>query len=73
MYVVHRNMGQALGKRIARYRQERGFSQEELARRAKISRSYVATLEGGHRDSPAIPVLRRLARALDVPVAALLG
>ena len=48
------------------------MTQEALARRAKVSRSYLAALEAGHRKNPSVAVLRRIANALGVPVAALL-
>ncbi len=49
------------------------MTQEELARRAKVSRGYLATLEAGHRKNPSVAVLRRLAEALGVPVTELLA
>jgi transcriptional regulator with XRE-family HTH domain len=48
------------------------MTQEDLSRRAKITRSYLAGLERGHRLNPSLPVLKRLAKALGVPVTALL-
>lgn len=48
------------------------LTQEQLARRAKIARGYLADLEAEHRKNPSLPVLRRLAKALGVPVAELL-
>lgn len=49
------------------------MTQEQLARRAKLSRSYLAAIEAGHRKNPSLDVLKRLAKALGVPVADLLG
>ena len=49
----------------------KGMSQAELAKRAKITREYVNRLEAGHYD-PTVGVLQRLAKALGVPVTALL-
>jgi transcriptional regulator with XRE-family HTH domain len=54
-------------------RHARGLTQEQLAKRAKVSRGYLADLEAGHRKNPSVPVLRRLAKALGVPVTELLG
>jgi transcriptional regulator with XRE-family HTH domain len=48
------------------------LTQVQLAKRAQIARGYLADLEAGHRENPSLPVLRRLARALRVPVTALL-
>ncbi len=48
------------------------MTQEELAKRAKVSRGYLAALEAGHRKNPSIAVLERIAKALKVPVTELL-
>ena len=53
-------------------RETRGLTQESLAKRAKVARSYLAKLEAGHSKNPSLAVLQRLAKALGVPVAALL-
>ena len=47
-------------------RQQRGWSQAELAKRAKVTDAYVAQLETGKRWNPSLEVLRRLAKALGV-------
>ncbi len=60
----------AIGTVIAKRRG--AMTQEELAQRAKLSRGYLATLEAGHRKNPSVAVLRRIARALGVPVTKLL-
>jgi transcriptional regulator with XRE-family HTH domain len=49
------------------------MTQEELAKRAKVTRSYIAVLEAGHKKNPSLAILKRLARALDVDIAELLG
>jgi transcriptional regulator with XRE-family HTH domain len=54
----------AFGKIIAALRQAAGFSQEELAERAAIHRTYVSQIERGLK-SPTIVMLFRLARALN--------
>jgi Helix-turn-helix. len=48
-------------------------TQEALARRAKVSRSYLAAIEAGHKKNPSLAILQRLAKALRVPVAELLA
>ena len=48
------------------------ITQEELARRAKVSRGYLAALEAGHKKNPSLAILKRLAKALGVPVTELL-
>lgn len=53
-------------------REEKALTQEQLAKRAKVARSYVAVIESGHKKNPSLEILKRLARALDVPVGRLL-
>ena len=49
------------------------MTQEELAKRAKVSRGYLAAIEAGHKKNPSLAVLQRLAKALGVPLTELLG
>jgi len=56
-----------LVKQLKRLRAARGLSQEALARKAHVSRGYLARLELGWHD-PSLSVLRRLAKALRVRV-----
>jgi len=57
---------------IKKHRQQLGISQEELAYRADIDRTFVSRLERGVRQ-PTITTLIQLARALNVPAAELVG
>ena len=52
-------------------REARAFSQEELAKRAGISRGYLARLETARQD-PTLTTLEKLAKALRVKVGRLL-
>jgi transcriptional regulator with XRE-family HTH domain len=61
-----------LGRRIQRLREARGLSQEALAEKAGLSRGYLARVETG-RHEPSLSMLDKLAKALGVPVAELLG
>jgi transcriptional regulator with XRE-family HTH domain len=54
-------------------REKKGLSQAEVAKRTGVTRFYVSQLESGLRKNPSLPVLKRLARALGVPVTELLG
>jgi transcriptional regulator with XRE-family HTH domain len=54
-------------------RGKKGLTQEQVARAAGVTRFYVSQLEGGLRKNPSLPVLKRLAKALGVPVTELLG
>lgn len=55
-----------LGKAIRRIRQEREVSQQELARSAELTPSFLSLVENDRRQ-PSLSVLRRLAGALGVP------
>jgi transcriptional regulator with XRE-family HTH domain len=57
--------------RIKKLREARALSQEELAKRAGISRGYLARLETARQD-PTLSTLEKLAKALKVDVAQLL-
>jgi transcriptional regulator with XRE-family HTH domain len=61
-----------LGTVIRRLRDARGLTQMRLAKKARVSHGYVGALEAGIRHNPSLPTLRRLARALGVPVGELL-
>jgi XRE family transcriptional regulator of biofilm formation len=54
-------------------REKEGLTQEELAFKARVTPGYVAQLELGLRKNPSLDVVRRLARALKVPLAELLA
>jgi len=53
------------------FRERRGLTQEALAKKAGISRAYLARLEMGRHDPP-LSRLRKLAKALGVRVGKLL-
>lgn len=50
-----------LGSTVRDARTGRGWSQHELARRAQVSRSWLARLESGHRGAELEQILRLLA------------
>ena len=52
---------------VARLRMLRGWTQKDLARRVGTRRLAIARLEDGRRE-PSLPVLRRIAEALDARV-----
>jgi transcriptional regulator with XRE-family HTH domain len=60
-----------LSVRVKRIREDRGLTQEKLAKRSGISHGYLARLEVGMHD-PSLSTLAKLAKALDVPVTTLL-
>ena len=53
-----------LGEKIKGLRQERGFSQERLAELAGLDRTYVSSLERGHRNI-SVENIARIANALE--------
>lgn len=60
----------AFGKVIRTLRESTGFSQEELAFRAHVHRTYVSQIERGLK-SPSLVVIIRLANALEISAAEL--
>jgi transcriptional regulator with XRE-family HTH domain len=51
---------------LRQLRQDRCLTQADLAKKARITFSYVSKLEAGAKTAPSEPVVRRLAKALDV-------
>ncbi len=56
----------AFGAAVRQFRHERGLSQEELALRCGLDRTYVGGIERGERN-PSLTNIRRVAEALEVP------
>jgi transcriptional regulator with XRE-family HTH domain len=56
-----------LAMRLRKLREERGITQEQLAKRARLSRVYVALIET-KRSDPRLSIVVRLANALKVKV-----
>jgi transcriptional regulator with XRE-family HTH domain len=61
----------SLGVRVRELRQAAGLSLQALAERSGVTRSFLSSVELG-RSHPSIPVLRRIAAGLHVPVFMLL-
>ncbi len=62
-----------LGQRLRRFREERGWTQAALAEHAGVSKPYLSELEGGAGRRPSGQILLKLADALGVTVADILG
>jgi transcriptional regulator with XRE-family HTH domain len=60
-----------LGKRVRYLRQNRGWSQEELAFNSNINSNYLSDLERGRRN-PSLMILKRLADAFEIDMSTLL-
>ena len=52
---------------VARFRQQRGLSQGQLAQATRLSRTYIYHLEAGMRRNPSTHVVHNIARALELP------
>lgn len=61
-----------VGENIKRFRKKGEMTQQELAKKSKISRSYLADVENG-RYNPSINTLTSIASALNVEVSELMG
>ena len=57
---------------IKKLREREKLTQEGLAKKAGVTQGYIAQLESGLRKNPSLPALRKLVRALGVPVGELL-
>ncbi|WP_038205652.1 helix-turn-helix domain-containing protein [Xenophilus azovorans] len=62
----------ALGMAIRTLRMEQGVSQEELAYRSTIERSYMSSIERGAQN-PGVMALLRIAQGLGVSLERLMG
>ncbi len=60
-----------VGLNTRKNREDRGWSQEELAFECGLHRTYISGVERGVRN-PTVLVLQKIAKALKVPTAALL-
>ncbi len=55
-----------IGVAVVKRRQELGLTQEDLARRSHVNRTYISDLERGV-SSMSVKTLERLAKALEMP------
>ena len=65
-------VSEAFGAALRARRVEVGLSQESLAAKARLDRTYVGGLERGERN-PTLRVIWQLAESLDVPASQLLA
>jgi transcriptional regulator with XRE-family HTH domain len=68
----HLTISNYFGRIIKQVREERGWSQEVLADKADLNRSYVGEVERGSA-MPSLSTVAKLATALNVPASGLLA
>ncbi|KLU63771.1 HTH-type transcriptional regulator SinR [Desulfosporosinus acididurans] len=61
-----------VGESLKTYRKQKGFTQVELAKKAGISRSYLADVEAG-RYNPSLDTLTAVAKALNIETGLLIS
>lgn len=61
-----------IGERLKQIRREKKITQEELAEKSGVNRSYLSVVENGH-SSPTVEVVEKLAQALGVNLWTLLS
>ncbi|MEK7550820.1 MAG: helix-turn-helix transcriptional regulator [Patescibacteria group bacterium] len=69
--ITHRNILVKFGERLQKIRKEQGISQEQLAAKLSMHRTYVGMIERGERN-PTIRTLYKVAKALKVDSSKLL-
>jgi transcriptional regulator with XRE-family HTH domain len=57
-----------LAKMVKQLREQKGWSQERLARIADISNNTITNIEVGNQLNPTIETLKKIAKALEVDV-----
>ncbi len=70
--VQEAELAAVIGVNLRRFRKQKGWSLEQFGRLAKVSRAMLGQIEL-NRSVPTIKVLWKIARALDVPISALLN
>lgn len=61
------DINKAFGKAVADLRKERHITQEELAFRCDIHRTYMGAIERGEK-SPTLNTIEKLAKGLNIPI-----
>ena len=51
--------------KLKRFRQDKGMTLENLAKKAGVSAGYICHLENGSRNHPSIEIMEKIAKALD--------
>lgn len=69
--ITHRDVLEKFGQKMQKVRKDKGISQEELAARLAMHRTYIGMVERGERN-PTIRTLYKIAKALKVNASDLL-
>jgi len=72
---LHQNLGvvkvtrqsKKIGVKIREIREDKGYTQEELAHKANLNRAYIGYIERGERNA-STETISKIAKALKVPV-----
>jgi len=64
---------QTLSKNIKKLREDKGLSQEKLARLADVANNTLIKMESGENQNPTLETLKKVAKALEVSVDELIG
>jgi len=65
-------IGKRIGKRVKAFREQRGLTQEQLAKMAKVKRPNISRLEAG-KHAPGIIFIQRIADCLQVKISELIA
>ena len=57
-----------LAKKVKQLREKLGLSQEKLARLADVSNNTIINIEAGKQQNPTIDTIKKIAKALNVPI-----
>lgn len=69
--ITHKDILLKFGQKMQKVRQSKGITQEELAARLAMHRTYIGLIERGE-GNPTIRTLYKIAKALKVPASELL-
>lgn len=72
IFIMEYRILRHFGEQVKRLRKKRIWSQEELAKRAGLHRTYIGSIERGERNVSLINV-ERIAKALKVKIPDLIG
>ena len=61
-------MVNSVSKNIRRIRQEKGMSQDRLSKKADLALNTIVKVETGENLNPTVETLRKIAKALDIPI-----